>query len=261
VPKVIVITGAGSGLGRALARRLAADGDTVVLLGRTLARLEAVVAEIGERAMAVGCDVGSPDAVRGAFSAISARFQSIDVLINNAAAVEHFLVAEATDDQIVGTVGTNLIGPILCTRAAISLMKRGGQIFNISSGAVEQQFPGLSLYSSSKAGLERFSLSMHRELQSRNISVTIVRAGQMIEDDHTWGRDSATGRLADTLTASGLDPRKRPSSRFASVTDVFRALIDLPAELSSDLICLRPQGRTINESSDAPRIPPARSMK
>jgi meso-butanediol dehydrogenase/(S,S)-butanediol dehydrogenase/diacetyl reductase len=242
VAKVIVITGAGSGLGRALARRLAADGDAVVLLGRTLAKLEAVVAQIGECAMAVRCDVGSPDAVRGAFAAISARFQSIDVLINNAAAVGHFLVAEATDDQIVGIFGTNLIGPILCTRAAILMMKRGGQIFNVSSGAVEQEFPGLSLYSSSKAGLERFSLSMHRELQLRNISVTIVRAGQMIEDDHTWDRDSATGRLADTLTAFGLDPRKRPSSRFASVTDAFRALIDLPADLSSDLICLRPEG-------------------
>jgi meso-butanediol dehydrogenase / (S,S)-butanediol dehydrogenase / diacetyl reductase len=212
------------------------------LLGRTLAKLEAVVAQIGERAMAVRCDVRSPAAVRGAFAAISARLQSIDVLINNAAAVEHCLVAEATDDQIVGTFGTNLIGPILCTRAAISMMKRGGHIFNVSSGAVEQQFPGLSLYSSSKAGLERFSLAMHRELQLRNISVTIVRAGQMIEDDHTWDRDSAAGRLADTLTASGLDPRKRPSSRFASVTDAFRALIDLPADLSSDLICLRPEG-------------------
>jgi meso-butanediol dehydrogenase/(S,S)-butanediol dehydrogenase/diacetyl reductase len=187
VPKVIVITGAGSGLGRALARRLAADGDTVVLLGRTLARLEAVAVDIGERAMAVSCDVGSPDAVRSAFAAIAVRFQTIDVLINNAATVEHFLVAEATDDQIDGTLGTNLIGPILCTRAAISMMRRGGQIFNVSSGAVEQQFPGLSLYSSSKAALESLSLSMHRELQSRNISVTIVRAGQMIEDDHSWG--------------------------------------------------------------------------
>jgi meso-butanediol dehydrogenase/(S,S)-butanediol dehydrogenase/diacetyl reductase len=241
VPKVIVITGAGSGLGRALARRLAADGDTVVLLGRTLAKLEAVVAEIGGRAMAVSCDVGSADAVRGAFAVISARFRTIDVLINNAAAVEHFLVAEATDEQIVGTLTTNLIGPVLCTRAAMSIMSRGGQIFNVSSGAVEQHFPGLSLYSSSKAGLERFSLSMHRELQSRNISVTIVRAGQMIEDDHTWERGSATVRLADTLAAFGLDPRRRPSSRFVSVTDAFRAMIDLPADLSSDLICLRPQ--------------------
>jgi hypothetical protein len=58
-----------------------------------------------------------------------------------------------------------------------------------------------------------------------------------------WDLDSPTGRLADTFTALGFDPRKRPSSRFASVTDVFRALIDLPAELSADLICLRPQAQ------------------
>jgi len=66
VSKIIVITGAGDGLGRALARRFAADGETVVLLGRTLAKVEAVAAAIGERAMAVCCDVSSPDSVRAA---------------------------------------------------------------------------------------------------------------------------------------------------------------------------------------------------
>ncbi|HEY8385287.1 MAG TPA: SDR family NAD(P)-dependent oxidoreductase, partial [Porticoccaceae bacterium] len=71
--KVIVITGAGVGLGRALARRFAADGDTVVLLGRTLSKVEAVAAEIGDRAMAVGCDVASPDSVRAAFAEIAKR--------------------------------------------------------------------------------------------------------------------------------------------------------------------------------------------
>ena len=66
--KVIVITGAGVGLGRALARRFAADGETVVLLGRTAAKVEAAAQEIGERAMAVACDVASPDSVRAAFA-------------------------------------------------------------------------------------------------------------------------------------------------------------------------------------------------
>jgi hypothetical protein len=61
---------------------------------------------------------------------------------------------------------------------------------------------------------------------------------------------SPTGRLADTCTALGFDPRKRPSSRFASVTDVFRALIDLPAELSADLICLRPRRKRISPVDD-----------
>ena len=82
--KIIVITGAGKGLGRALARRFAADGEQVVLLGRTLATLEKVAAEIGPRAMPIACDVGSADSVRAAFAAIAKRHPTFHVLINNA---------------------------------------------------------------------------------------------------------------------------------------------------------------------------------
>ena len=126
--KVIVITGAGAGLGRALARRFAADGETVVLLGRNLEKVQAVAAQIGNDAVAFGCDVSSPDSVRAAFAQIAQRHPRIDVLINNAAVYEPFQVAEATDEQILKAIGTNLAGPILCARAAIALLGRGGHI-------------------------------------------------------------------------------------------------------------------------------------
>ena len=74
--KIIVITGAGAGLGRALARRFAADGETVLLLGRNEAKVQTVAKQIGERAWAVGCDVASPQSVRGAFAQIAARLIS-----------------------------------------------------------------------------------------------------------------------------------------------------------------------------------------
>jgi meso-butanediol dehydrogenase/(S,S)-butanediol dehydrogenase/diacetyl reductase len=240
VSKVIVITGAGSGLGRALARRFAVDGETVVLLGRTRSKLDAVAAEIGERAMTVACDVGSADSVRTAFAAITARFPTIDVLINNAAAVDHFEMAEATDDQVVDAITTNLTGPVLCSRAAIALIAPGGHILNVSSGAADQAFPGLTLYGATKAGLERFSLSLHAELAPRGINVTVVRCGQMVEDDHSWDDPAMAERVA-LAAAHGLDPRKRASTRFSSVTDAFRALIDLPLDLCSASITLRPR--------------------
>ena len=93
--KTIVITGAGSGLGRAFARRFAADGDQVVLLGRTLAKVDEVAAEIGDRALALACDICSADSVRAAFTAIGERFGSIDVLINNAAYVQRTQIGRA----------------------------------------------------------------------------------------------------------------------------------------------------------------------
>jgi meso-butanediol dehydrogenase/(S,S)-butanediol dehydrogenase/diacetyl reductase len=243
VSKIIVITGAGSGLGRALARRFAADGETVVLLGRTLGKLQAVADEIGARAMAVQCDVGVTSSVRAAFATIAARFPQIDVLINNAAAVGHFEVAEATDDQVEACITTNLTGPVLCTRAAIPLLANGGHIFNVSSGAVDQAFPGLTLYGATKAGLERFSLSLHQELAPQGIKVTVVRCGQMVDADHSWDSPAMAERAA-LAAAHGLDPRKRASSQFASVTDAFRALLDLPPDLCSNSITLRPRAAT-----------------
>ncbi|HSW12005.1 MAG TPA: SDR family oxidoreductase [Solimonas sp.] len=239
MPKTIVITGAGVGLGRALARRFAADGDNVVLLGRTLSKVEAAAASIGERAMAVACDVASPDSVKAAFATIAKRHPRIDVLVNNAAMFEPFLVAEATDDQIIRTVTTNLAGAMLCARAAIPLMGRGSHILNISSESVGMRFPHLVVYQSSKAGLERFSEGLHHELEASGIRVTSVRAGQMFEEGKTWDvPPEARMRFGKAAMEAGLNLRERPISQFDSVTNAFRALIDLPPDLHAVHISL-----------------------
>lgn len=230
MPKVIVITGAGIGLGRALARRFVADGDQVAVLGRTAAKVEAVAAELGAKAMAVQCDVASPASVKAAFATIAARHPRIDVLINNAAVYEPFLIAEATDEQILGAVTTNLAGPMFCARAAIPLMQRGGHIINISSESVGMRFPYLVAYQSSKAGLERFSEGLYEELEPQGIRVTNVRAGQMMEEGKTWDvPPEVRMRFVQAAMAAGVNLRERPLSQFTTVTEVFRSLIDLPA--------------------------------
>jgi meso-butanediol dehydrogenase / (S,S)-butanediol dehydrogenase / diacetyl reductase len=239
VSKTIVITGAGVGLGRALARRFAAEGHAVVVLGRTASKVEAVARELGERALAVGCDVASPDSVRAAFAAIAKRHPRIDVLINNAAVFEPFEVAEGSDTQILGAIGTNLAGPILCARAAIPLMGRGGHIINVSSESVKLPFPHLLVYQSTKAGLERFSEGLHTELEPSGIRVTTVRAGQMYEEGKVWNADpQAQMRFAKAALAAGINLRERPIAQFTSVTNVFALLIDLPADLTATHISL-----------------------
>ena len=237
--KVIVITGAGAGLGRALARRFAADGESVVLLGRNAGKVEKAAAEIGAGALAIGCDVGSPDSVRAAFARIAERHPRIDVLINNAAVFEPFLIVEATDDQILKSVTTNLAGPILCARSAIPLMGKGSHIINVSSESVGMLFPHLVMYQSSKAGLERFSQGLHHELEPKGIRVTTVRAGQMMEAGKTWDVDpQAAMRFAQAAMGAGLNLRERPISQYTSVTNVFRAVIDLPADLHTQTVFL-----------------------
>lgn len=237
--KVIVITGAGVGLGRALARRFAADGEMVVLLGRTLSKVQAVADEIGERAMAVGCDVGSPDSVRAAFAEIAKRHPRIDILINNAALYEPFLIAEASDEQILGIINTNVAGPILCARSAIPLMGNGSHIINVTSESTEINWPYLVLYQATKAGVERFSQGLNFELAGSGIKVTTVRGGMMIEEGKSpnWDPQIAM-RFGQAAMAAGINMRDAPKSHYNSVTDVFRAVIDMPQDLQTPVVTI-----------------------
>lgn len=232
--RCVAVTGAGSGLGRALAHRFAADGDSVVLLGRTRAKVEAVAAELGPAACAIACDVGSADSVRTAFAEIAERRPRIDVLINNAAIYQPFFVKDATDAQIESAAMTNFTGPIYCARAAIPLMERGGQIINISSETVALPHAMFSLYQSSKAGLERFTEALRAELEPDGIRVTLARAGQMQGADSRSPSDDVEilQRFAEENQKRGLDLRARPTSTFESVAELIRLLTHLPADLN-----------------------------
>lgn len=237
--KIIAITGANGGLGRALAQRFAADGDTVILLGRTLSKVRQVADEIGGRAMAVECDVSSPDSVRAAFTAIAAVHPKIDALINNAAVFGPYLIAEASDAQIINSVMSNLAGPMFTARSAIPMLNRGGHIINLSSESVEVPLPHLIAYQATKAGLERFSTGLHAELRDRGIRVTTVRAGQMVGPGATAQVDAESGmRFFEAAVKLGLNPMERPMTQFSSVTHAFRALIDAPSDLHIGTVVL-----------------------
>jgi len=238
--KVIAITGANGGLGRALAQRFAAEGEEVILLGRSLAKVQEVADAIGERAMAVACDVTSTASVRVAFAAIAERHPRLDVLINNAAIFKPFLIEEASDDQLLSGILTNLAGPIFCARSAIPMMERGGLIINVSSESVNMPFAHLLIYQSTKAGLERFSQGLSQELESSGIRVSVVRAGSMMEPGKVFDADpAALMRFHKAATEAGFNLRERPISQFTSATQVFRSLIDLPEDLQAVTVTLQ----------------------
>ena len=134
--------------------------------------------------------------------------------------------------NIVGAITTNLIGSMFCARAAIAMLGRGGHIINVSSESIDVPFAHLVVYQASKAGLERFSLSLHQELEPSGIRVTIIRAGQMMEEGKAWEIDpQAAARFAQANLERGLNLRQRPISHVNSVTGVFRAVIDLPPDV------------------------------
>lgn len=238
--KTIVITGAGDGLGRALARRFAADGETVLLLGRTFAKVKAVADEIGPGHLAIECDVANPDSVRAAFATIAESHPRIDVLINNAGVYTPFTLADATDEQIMGQLSVNLAGPVFCARSALPLLKGGGHIVNVTSESVAIKMPMLWMYAGAKAGLELASEMWGRELEADGVRVTVVRAGMMMDETKTgsgWPMDVAM-RFAQENAKIGINLRERPISHYNSVTDAFRAVIDMPGDLHVGVITL-----------------------
>jgi meso-butanediol dehydrogenase / (S,S)-butanediol dehydrogenase / diacetyl reductase len=238
--RTIVITGAGDGLGRALARRFASDGDTVVLLGRTLAKVEAVAQEIGEQHMAVQCDVGDPGSVRAAFEKIAERHPKIDVLINNAGIFEPFTLAESDDAKVIAMMLTNFGGPIFVTREGLKLMERGGHVINVTSESVRVKFPMLWMYESTKAAVEHMSESIGRDLEAEGIRMTALRAGQMMDETKTataWPMDVAM-RFHEQCAAAGINPRERPIAHYNAVTDAFRAVIDSPPQVHIPFVAL-----------------------
>jgi NAD(P)-dependent dehydrogenase (short-subunit alcohol dehydrogenase family) len=235
--KVIVITGAGSGLGRALARRFAADGDKVVLLGRTFSKLERVAAEVGDNAFAIACDIGNAEDVRAAFAKIAERHKKVDVLINNAAMIDYSTLATASDTHIIGTVSTNLIGNLLCTRAAIGLMEKGGHIINVSSEAVDAPYPHHVVYQATKGGIETMSKHLQDELRPQGIRVSVVRAGPMYDADRTMqASPEAVDRFHGACVERGINLSTLPVSHFNSVLWIFRSLVDMPADVHVDTV-------------------------
>lgn len=232
--KVIVITGAGQGLGRALAIRLAADGHNIALLGRTLSKVEKVAGEIGGNAFAVECDLGSPDSVRAAFAQIAERHPTIDVLINNAALYDQFFLADATDEQIETAMSSNLTGAIYATRAAIPVIPAGGRIINVTSESVTMNHAMLSLYQSTKAGLDRLTEAMRLELRSKGIRMTLVRASQMMADDADYSKmNPEIARIFMTESArQGVHMRERGITHVKLVAEMFVDIINADATMN-----------------------------
>jgi NAD(P)-dependent dehydrogenase (short-subunit alcohol dehydrogenase family) len=177
--KVAAVTGATSGSGRAISKRFAQEGATVVLLARGEDRLKEMVSYLGEGALGISTDVGDPGSVKTAFGTIGDRYGKLDILVNNAAIYRPCPVDSLSDDEILAQVGTNYLGPVYTCRAAIPLLRAagGGDIINTSSESTLDPFPLLSIYVSSKAALEAFGHVLRSEVERDGIRVTTLIQG------------------------------------------------------------------------------------
>ncbi|HET6840893.1 MAG TPA: SDR family NAD(P)-dependent oxidoreductase [Candidatus Angelobacter sp.] len=186
--KVAVITGGGSGIGLAIARALAYAGFSVVITGRSEARLNAAVSLCRDESItSFPCDVTDPRSVEKLFSWVRDRYASLQVLVNNAG-VAHALasVPDFSLETWKQVIDTNLTGTFLCARAALPLMSAGSAIVNNLSVAAVKPFPGMSAYNASKAGALGFTNVLREELRSRGIRVLALLPGAT--DTDIWNQ-------------------------------------------------------------------------
>jgi len=179
---VALVTGASQGIGRACALALAKAGATVALAARNEEKLKEVATEIesaGGKAVAFRLDVSSEEAIKSTVKEIAAQLGKIDILVNNAGVTRDGLLMRMKRADWDDVLATNLTAPFLLTQAVIGGMmkQRWGRIINITSIVGQVGGAGQANYASSKAGLIGFTLSVAREIASRNITVNAVAPG------------------------------------------------------------------------------------
>ena len=198
--KVSLVSGASRGIGRAIAKALAAQGALVVLGARDTAKLAEVAGEIaaaGGRAEAQALDVADRPSVEAAIARILSAHGRIDHLVNNAGVTRDSLLLRMKDADWQQVLATNLTGVFLCTQAVLKPMvrQRSGRIVSITSVVGLGGNAGQSNYAASEAGIVGFTKSVAREVASRGITANAVAPG-FIETDMTAAMtDKARGAV------------------------------------------------------------------
>ena len=220
--QIAVVTGAGRGIGRAIALAFAAEGADVVCVSRTAENAEKVAAEVraqGRRAWAHAVDVADSAAVTGAAERILGETTRVDILVNNAGITRDGLLMRMSDADWDAVVNTNLKGAFHFTRALARtfIRQRSGRIINVASVIGLRGNAGQCNYAASKAALLGFTKSVARELASRGVTVNALAPG-FVETDMTGG-------LTEELKQNIL--RQVPLGRFGQPEDIAQAAVFL----------------------------------
>jgi NAD(P)-dependent dehydrogenase (short-subunit alcohol dehydrogenase family) len=227
-PKVAIVTGASSGIGRAIAVKLGSLGWSVGVGARRtdrLAQTATAVEAAGGRAAAVPLDLRDPDSVAAFFGAVESQLGPLDVLVNNAGMTHIGPVSGDSPSDIRNVFETNVIGPYYATSwATRSLLDRDapGEIIFVSSSAVHVPWPHQVLYGVTKTGLDALARGLALEVEGTGIRVTIVRVGPV--------RTEVGANLDPTKMTDLLDAWKRAG--------VLRTFQYLPVEQAAYMVAL-----------------------
>ena len=232
--QTVLITGGGTGIGAAVARRLAADGFEVIVSGRRRDRLDSVVGELGGRARALVMDVSDVDSVRAAFGGI----ERLDVLVNNAGgALGVSRVEDADPAEWQQMYATNVLGALHVTQAALPLLRRSphATIVNMSSIAGEVVYEGGAGYVAAKHATSVLSETLRLELNGEQIRVTDLRPGMVHTEEFSLVRLHGDQAAVDKVYAN-VD---RPLAA-ADVAECVAFVVGLPQHVNIDSLVVKP---------------------
>ena len=230
--KVALITGAGRGIGRAIALAFAEEGAAVALVARSRADLAGVAAEIrerGGRALAVPADVTQDAAVESAVESVAGELGRLDILVTSAGTASFAPVADSKPGDWDAMLALNLRAVMVCCRAALPTMmrQRSGTILNLASIAAKRVLPGSAVYTATKMAVVGFSRVLAEELRPHGVRVGVLVPGAV--DTPLW----------DSL---GSSP---PRDKMLRPEDVARAAVlmaALPPHASLEELTLLPAG-------------------
>jgi 3-oxoacyl-[acyl-carrier protein] reductase len=213
--KLALVTGGSRGIGRAIVKRLAADGAAVVfsfLRDQTAAEeVMAAVQAAGGNAYAVQADLGRLAEVRRLFDQAERHLGGLDILVNNASVVVTVSIAEATEQAYDRVMAVNSRGTFFALQQAARRLRDGGRIVNLSTVNTVLPAPGVAIYAASKAAVEQFTRVAARELAGRGITVNTVSPGST---------DTAMFRGANPPDAPERAAAMTPLGRLGQPADV-----------------------------------------
>jgi NAD(P)-dependent dehydrogenase (short-subunit alcohol dehydrogenase family) len=208
--KIALVTGAGTGVGKATASTLVAHGWTVVFVGRRREPLDAAVTAAGapDRAIAMSCDISDAKQVDGLFAEVKARFGRLDLLFNNAGmSYKSVMIDEIPVEAWNDVVGVNLTGSFLCARAAFGMMRRqsprGGRIINNGSVSAYAPRPGSVPYTATKHAITGLTKTLALDGRPFDIACGQIDIGNALTEmaaPMTKGVPQANGTIAPEAT-------------------------------------------------------------
>jgi 3-oxoacyl-[acyl-carrier protein] reductase len=193
--RTALVTGGSRGIGRAVARRLAAEGARVAVhYGRDAAAAADTVRtieEAGGTAFAIGAELGVPGDADALWTAFDRHAEGLDVLVNNAGVLDTGTIHEVTEESYDRIFAVNAKAPFFLVQKGLDRLRDGGRIVNVSSGVTRVAFPSMVAYAAAKGAVEVLTRTLAKTLGDRGITVNAVSPGTVETDLHPWLADPA----------------------------------------------------------------------